>query len=76
MEKKNTNKPVKPKKKRRSPIKFIREVWGELKKITWPTGKELASYTFTVLAFIALMGIIIGALDYLFGQGLSLLGSL
>ena len=29
--------------------KFFREVFGEVKKLSWPTKKELASYTLTVL---------------------------
>ena len=37
--------------------KFFREVFGEVKKLSWPTKKELASYTLTVLAFIVLMSI-------------------
>ena len=80
MEKKITtnkpNKPAKPKKQRRSILKFFREVWGELKKLTWPTPKELASYTLTVLAFIVLMSVIIGVLDFAFGQGLNLLSGI
>ena len=56
--------------------KFFREVFGEVKKLSWPTKKELASYTLTVLAFIVLMSIVIGVLDFVFGKGLSLLGTL
>ena len=56
--------------------KFFREVFGEVKKVSWPTKKELASYTLTVLAFIVLMSIVIGVLDFVFGQGLALLGTL
>lgn len=56
--------------------KFFREVFGELKKVAWPSKKELASYTLTVIAFIVLMSIIIGVLDFVFGRGLSLLGTL
>ena len=56
--------------------KYCREVFGEVKKLSWPTKKELASYTLTVLAFIVLMSIVIGVLDFVFGKGLSLLGTL
>ena len=51
-------------------------MFGEVKKLSWPTKKELASYTLTVLAFIVLMSIVIGVLDFVFGKGLSLLGTL
>ena len=56
--------------------RFFKDVVGELKKLTWPTGKELAKYTATVLAFIVLFAVVIGVLDFLFGQGFTLLGSL
>ena len=56
--------------------KFFKGVWGEVKKLSWPTPKELVSYTLTVLAFIVLMSIIIGALDFAFGQGFTLLGNI
>lgn len=53
--------------------KFFREIVGELKKLTWPTPKELATYTLTVLAFIVIMSAIIGLLDLGFGQGFTAL---
>lgn len=56
--------------------KFFREVFGELKKVTWPTTKELVSYTATVLAFIFLIAVMIGILDFGFSKGFTALGSL
>mgnify|MGYP002542840131 CR=1 FL=1 len=32
---------AKNKKKRRSPARFFKDIWNELKKVTWPTGKDL-----------------------------------
>ena len=55
---------------------FFKEVSGEVKKLSWPTKKELVSYTLTVLGFIVLMAIIIYALDLVFGEGLGLLANL
>jgi preprotein translocase SecE subunit len=55
--------------------KFFREVYGELKKVTWPTPKELISYTATVLAFIFLIAVMIGVLDFGFGKGFTALGT-
>ncbi len=49
--------------------KFFREVYGELKKVTWPTPKELIAYTATVLAFIVIISVMIGVLDFGFGKG-------
>ena len=55
---------------------FFKEVSGEVKKLSWPTKKELVSYTLTVIAFILLMAVVIYALDLVFGEGLGLLVSL
>ena len=55
---------------------FFKEVSGEVKKLSWPTKKDLVSYTLTVLGFIILMAIIIYALDLVFGEGLGLLANL
>ena len=55
---------------------FFREVSGEVKKLAWPTRKDLISYTLTVIAFILLMAVIIYLLDLVFGKGLGLLVSL
>ncbi|MEA4899716.1 preprotein translocase subunit SecE [Bacillota bacterium Meth-B3] len=41
----------------------FKEMFSELKKVTWPTRKELVNYTLVVLAFMTMMGIIIGVLD-------------
>jgi len=41
----------------------FKDMHAELKKVTWPTRKELINYTLVVLAFMATMGVIIGLLD-------------
>lgn len=63
--KKNTDaKPAKkPKKVRRSPAKYVKDVFAELKKVTWPTRKELLTNTGAVIAFIVLMAAVIGLMD-------------
>ncbi|MBQ9832102.1 MAG: preprotein translocase subunit SecE [Clostridia bacterium] len=80
MAKKETNSPAKKEKKekqnKRSIGRFFKDVWGELKKVTWPTKKELVSYTLTVIGFIAIFAVIIGVLDFAFGNGLGLLAAL
>ena len=55
---------------------LFKEVSGEVKKLSWPTKKEIVSYTLTVIAFILLMAVVIYALDLVFGEGLGLLASL
>ncbi|MFA5676262.1 MAG: preprotein translocase subunit SecE [Christensenellales bacterium] len=51
------------KKKRKSPARFFKDVISELKKVTWPTGKELLKYTGAVIAFIVVIAIIVGLMD-------------
>ena len=58
-----------PKKKSR----FFKEFTGEVKKLSWPTPKDLITNTLTVIAFVALFAIIIGVLDSVFGIGLKAL---
>ena len=49
---------------RTSPATFVREVRSELRKVIWPTRKELITYTTVSVVFILIMvGIVTGA-DY------------
>ena len=72
------NKLKKPKKERKSGRvkQFFKEVMGELKKLSWPSKKDMVSYTLTVIAFIAIMAIVIYVLDLAFSEGVSLLAKL
>ncbi|MFI5935753.1 preprotein translocase subunit SecE [Actinoplanes sp. NPDC051494] len=47
---------------------FFREVVGELRKVIWPTRKELLTYTGVVIAFVTVMTTIVALLDYGFGK--------
>ena len=49
----------KNKKQKRSPARFFKDVWGEVKKVTWPTRKDLFKTTFAV---------IVGLMDWGFGS--------
>ena len=48
-----------------APVRFLREVYDELRKVVWPTGGELYRYTLVVLFTVALLGAFIGGTDYL-----------
>ncbi|GAB3864245.1 preprotein translocase subunit SecE [Dactylosporangium cerinum] len=50
-------------------INFVREVVAELRKVIWPTRKELTTYTVVVVVFVIVMLTIVGGLDYLFAKG-------
>ena len=41
----------------------IQNTIAELKKVTWPSFKDLRSYTTIVLAFMVMMAIVVGLLD-------------
>jgi len=49
-------------------INFIREVVAELRKVIWPTRKELTTYTLVVVVFVIIMLTIVGGLDYGFAK--------
>jgi len=44
---------------------FFREVVAELRKVIWPTRKELLTYTTVVVVFVTIMVIVTSGLDYL-----------
>lgn len=50
-------------------INFVREVVAELRKVIWPTRKELTTYTVVVVVFVIVMLTIVGGLDYVFAKG-------
>ncbi len=43
---------------------FIRQVFGELRKVVTPTRRELLSYTAVVLVFVVIMMAIVAGLDF------------
>jgi preprotein translocase subunit SecE len=55
---------------------FLREVIAELRKVIWPTRKELITYTWVVIVFVLIMAGIVALFDFLFTQGvLAVFGS-
>jgi preprotein translocase subunit SecE len=61
--KKSNNKEVK---KENKLISFFKGAKSELKKVSWPTKKELVNYTVVVLVVVALMTVLIWGLDFMF----------
>ena len=49
--------------------RFIREIVAELRKVIWPTRKELITYTTVVVIFVALVLTIVAVLDWAFARG-------
>ena len=47
---------------------FYRKVIAELRKVIWPTRRELITYTWVVIAFVTVMALFVAALDLVFGR--------
>ena len=52
-------------------VNYFKDVRGEMKKVVWPTYKQLQKNTIIVLISIVIIGIFIWALDLGFQTGLS-----
>ena len=48
--------------------KFLKDVRVELRKVTWPTRKDLFQSTLVVLVAVAISGAFIAALDFIFSR--------
>ena len=57
-------------------IRFFREMTGEVKKLTWLSGKELFSHTLAVVVFVLAMALLIGLLDLAFSSGFGALSTI
>lgn len=47
------------------PLKFFKEVRSELKRVVWPTRQQAIRLTGMVIIVSVIVGIYIGALDYI-----------
>ena len=56
------------KRKRTSVRQFLKEVRLELKKVDWPSRRELVSYTVVVLATLIVTTLYVAGLDYAFSK--------
>ncbi len=50
-------------------VRFLREVVAELRKVIWPSRKQLVTYTIVVLVFVSFMVALVALLDFVFAQG-------
>ena len=72
------NKPKKPAKEKKKGK--IKEAWrgfrSEVKKVVWPSWKQVLKNTGIVLVVVLICAVIIGALDFAFGNGIGSLAKL
>lgn len=47
-------------------VRYLREVWAELRRVDWPSRKELTGSTLVVLVVLLALALYLGAWDYLF----------
>ena len=47
-------------------VGFLRDVRGEVRKVTWPTTEELKKATLVIVIFVTILGIVIGLMDATF----------
>jgi preprotein translocase subunit SecE len=48
---------------------FYKQVVAELRKVIWPTRKELVTYTTVVVVFVLIITAIVAVFDLAFGKG-------
>ncbi|HEX6255699.1 MAG TPA: preprotein translocase subunit SecE [Euzebyales bacterium] len=60
--------PPPPRRERTSVAQFLREVRLELRRVNWPSRREVASYSLVVLVAVTLLTVFVAILDQLFGQ--------
>ena len=49
--------------------RFLVEIISELRKVIWPTRRELLTYTSVVLVFVLFMVAVVSLFDFVFSQG-------
>ena len=52
------------KREKTTPAVFVRQVAAELRKVIWPTRRELGTYTAVALVFVIIMTALVTGLDY------------
>lgn len=64
-------KPGKEPTRRTGPVTFTKQVVGELRKVRWPTRRELVTYTIVVLIFVLMILGYVSLLDWGFGEAVT-----
>jgi preprotein translocase subunit SecE len=53
-------------------VRYFRETWFELKKVSWPTRSEAVNLTIIVIAVTSFLAIVLGLMDWLFSSAFGL----
>ncbi len=49
-------------------LTYLKEVFSELKKVTWPTARHVVNLTIMVIVVSAIVSIMLGSLDFTFAK--------
>jgi preprotein translocase subunit SecE len=60
------------KKQENAIVRYLRETWFELKKVSWPTRKEAVNLTIIVIVVTTFLAIVLGLMDWLFSLAFGL----
>ncbi len=55
---------------RRGLIRNFEDIFGELRKVIWPSWAELRTMTFVVIVTVVVVSIMLGLIDYILTQTL------
>ena len=60
-------------KKRFNLGKTFKDMWAELKKVTWPSRKDLIRQSTVVIVFVLILTVVVGLMDYVLSNLLRLI---
>ena len=60
-------------KKRFNLVKTFKDMWAELKKVTWPSRKDLIRQSTVVIVFVPILTVVVGLMDYVLSNLLRLI---
>ena len=49
-------------------VRYLRETWFELKKVSWPTRSEAVNLTIIVVSVTMFLSIVLGFMDWVFSS--------
>ncbi len=61
--------------KKRGIVNFFVQTWSEFNKVVWPSRQETFRLTAIVIAITAILGVILGAIDFGFTRLIGFFGS-
>jgi preprotein translocase subunit SecE len=53
-------------------VRYFRETWFELRRVSWPTRSEAGNLTLIVIAVTTFLAIVLGLMDWLFSAAFGL----